>query len=44
MGKIGVLIDEAISRATPLEQKLARLGRLLILIVLVLCAVIVLAG
>ena len=44
MGKIGILIDEAITRATPLEQKLARLGRLLIVVVLVLCAVIVLAG
>ena len=44
VGKIGVLIDEAITRATPLEQKLARLGRLLIVVVLVLCAVIVLAG
>ncbi len=44
VGKIGILIDEAIVRATPLERKLARLGRLLIVIVLVLCAVIVLAG
>ena len=44
VGKIGILIDEAITRASPLEQKLARLGRLLIVVVLVLCAVIVLAG
>ena len=44
VGKIGVLIDEATTRATPLEQKLSRLGRLLIMIVLGLCAVIVLAG
>ncbi len=44
MGKIGTLIDEATTRSTPLEQKLARLGRLLILIVLALCAVIVGAG
>ncbi|MEP7347628.1 MAG: HAD-IC family P-type ATPase, partial [Gemmatimonadaceae bacterium] len=44
MGKIGVLIDEAKSNDTPLEKKLARLGRLLLVIVLVLCAVIVLAG
>ena len=44
VGKIGILIDEAITRATPLEQKLARLGRLLIVVVLVLCAVIVVAG
>jgi Ca2+-transporting ATPase len=44
VGKIGILIDEAVTRATPLEQKLARLGRLLIVVVFVLCAVIVLAG
>ncbi len=44
VGKIGSLIDEATTRATPLEQKLARLGRLLIVVVLALCAVIVLAG
>jgi Ca2+-transporting ATPase len=44
VGKIGMLIDEAVTRATPLEQKLARLGRLLIVIVLALCAVIVGAG
>ncbi|WP_162130559.1 cation-translocating P-type ATPase [Schlesneria paludicola] len=44
MGKIGMLIDEAISPETPLEQKLARLGRLLIVLVSVLCAVIVVAG
>ena len=44
VGKIGILIDEATSRATPLEQKLARLSRLLIVIVLILCGIIVLAG
>ena len=44
MGRIGILIDAATARATPLEQRLARLGRLLIAIVLALCAVIVLAG
>ena len=44
VGKIGVLIDEATTRSTPLEQKLARLGHLLIVIVLALCAVIVLTG
>lgn len=44
MGKIGVLIDEAISRTTPLEEKLSRLGRLLVVMVSVLCAVIVAAG
>ena len=44
VGKIGVLIDEAITRDTPLEKKLARLGSLLIVLVLALCAIIVLAG
>ena len=44
MGKIGILIDEAATRDTPLEQKLARLGRLLIVVAMALCAVIVLAG
>ncbi|CAN5810742.1 calcium-transporting P-type ATPase, PMR1-type [soil metagenome] len=44
MGKIGVLIDEAKNDDTPLEKKLSRLGRLLLVIVLVLCAIIVLAG
>ncbi len=44
MGQIGSLIDEAVARATPLEQKLAQLSRMLIVVVLVLCAVIVLAG
>ena len=44
MGKIGALIDDAKTGDTPLEKKLARLGRVLLVIVLVLCAVIVLAG
>ncbi len=44
VGKIGLLIDEATTRATPLEQKLARLGRLLLALVLALCGIIVLAG
>jgi len=44
MGKIGALIDDAKNGDTPLEKKLARLGRVLLVIVLVLCAVIVLAG
>ena len=44
VGKIGILIDEAITRDTPLEQKLARLGRLLIVLVVALCGVIVVAG
>lgn len=37
VGKIGNLIDGAVTRSTPLEQKLSRLGQLLIAIVLVLC-------
>ena len=44
LGKIGALIDEVASRQTPLEQQLARLGRLLIVVVLALTAVIVLVG
>ena len=44
VGKIGLLIDEAITRATPLEQKLNQLGRLLLVVVLGLCALIVLGG
>ncbi len=44
VGKIGILIDDATSRDTPLERKLARLGRVLIAVVLGLCAVIVLVG
>ena len=44
VGKIGTLIDEAITRDTPLERKLEQLGRALIGIVAVLCAVIVTAG
>ena len=44
MGKIGTLIEEAGTRVTPLEGKLAQLGRALLLIVPVLCAIIALAG
>ena len=44
VGRIGVLIEEAGSRETPLERKLDRLGRSLVGIVLGLCAVIVVAG
>jgi Ca2+-transporting ATPase len=44
VGKIGRLIGEAGEPRTPLEIQLARLGRTLIGIVLVLCAVIVAAG
>ena len=44
VGKIGMLIAEVDTRGTPLERKLAELGRGLLLIVLLLCAVIVLTG
>ena len=44
VGRIGRLIGEAGGRDTPLERKLAQLGHALIGVVLVLCAVIVLAG
>ncbi len=44
VGKIGALIENAGDQDTPLEQKLAQLGRALVGIVLGLCAVIVLAG
>ena len=44
MGRIGTLIEAAGTRGTPLEAKLAQLGRALLVIVLALCAVIVLAG
>jgi Ca2+-transporting ATPase len=44
MGKIGTLIEEVGTRGTPLEAKLAQLGRTLLAIVLVLCAVIVVMG
>ncbi len=44
IGKIGAMIEEAGSRETPLEKKLDRLGRALVMIVLGLCAVIVLIG
>lgn len=44
MGKIGTLIEEAGTRGTPLEAKLAQLGRGLLVVVLVLCAVIVVTG
>ena len=42
--KIGTLIEETDEQDSPLEQKLAQLGRALVGIVLVLCVVIVLAG
>ncbi len=44
MGRIGKLIDEAGTRESPLDRKLSQLGRALVVIVLVLCAVIVFAG
>ncbi len=44
MGRIGSLIDEAMARETPLEQKLSHLGRWLSGIVLALCGTIVVAG
>jgi P-type Ca2+ transporter type 2C len=44
VGKIGAMIDDTTARATPLERKLVRLGRLLIVIVLAMCTVIVAAG
>ena len=44
MGKIGTLIEAVGARGTPLEAKLAQLGRALLLIVLALSAVIVVTG
>jgi P-type Ca2+ transporter type 2C len=44
VGRIGALIEGVRSRETPLEQKLDRLGRVLVVIVLVLCTVIVFTG
>ena len=44
MGRIGKLIDDVGEQTTPLEAKLAQLSRALLIIVLVLCVVIVLAG
>jgi Ca2+-transporting ATPase len=44
MGRIGALIAGVEERETPLEGKLRQLGRVLLLVVLVLCAVITVAG
>lgn len=44
VGKIGLLIDEVAAHASPLEQQLAQLGRIVVAIVMALCAVIVAAG
>jgi Ca2+-transporting ATPase len=44
MGRIGKLMEETETHATPLERKLAQLGNALVGVVLALCGVIVLAG
>ncbi len=44
MGKIGTLIDGVGTQQTPLEEKLAQLSRVLLVVVLLLCAVIVGVG
>src|SRR5665647_1598408 len=44
MGVIGALVADADMRRTPLEDKLAHLGRVLLVLVIALSAVIVLAG
>ncbi len=44
LGHIGTLLSDVSDRTTPLETKLAQLNRAMLVIVLVLCAVIVLAG
>ncbi|HZM33294.1 MAG TPA: HAD-IC family P-type ATPase [Burkholderiales bacterium] len=44
IGRIGALIEGVGERGTPLEAKLAQLGRALLAIVLAFCAVIVVAG
>ena len=44
MGKIGSLVEGVEAQSTPLEEKLTQLSRVLLVLVLVLCAVIVLLG
>jgi len=44
VGRIGALIDEAGSRSTPLERKLAQLSHTLLGVVSLLCAIIILVG
>ena len=44
VGKVGALLEEASRQPTPLEERLEQLGRSLIVIVAVLCALIVVAG
>ncbi len=44
VGKVGTLLDEAVRQQTPLERRLDQLGRSLVVVVAVLCAIIVGAG
>ena len=44
VGHIGTLLTQIADRATPLEAKLARLSRVLLAVVLVMCIVITVAG
>ncbi len=44
IGHVGTLLDDVADRETPLELKLAGLNRAMLVLVLVLCAIIVLAG
>jgi Ca2+-transporting ATPase len=44
MGRIGALIEGVAERDTPLSAKLKQLSRVLLLVVLALCAIIILAG
>src|SRR5690606_18891737 len=44
VGHIGTMIEQAGTRETPLERKLAQLGNALVGVVLVLCAIIVAVG
>lgn len=44
VGKIGTMIDDAVTQDSPLEQRLEQLGRALVVIVAGLCVIIVTAG
>src|SRR5690606_15312090 len=44
MGRIGLMLEETDTRDTPLERRLAVLGRSLIMVVIAVAAIIVLAG
>jgi Ca2+-transporting ATPase len=44
VGKIGTLIEEIGDRDTPLEQRLAGLGRALVGVVMAVCVIVVIAG